>query len=140
MNWPALFDEILPEPAATAEEINEFAARLNCALPASFRDFLGFANGAWARTGAREFGFFNSESIVRYQTDYEFAEYMPGAVPLGLDGGGIFYVFDFRGPLLNDECPIWVCGSGANTWDEAAFIAPSFEQLCQGTRAAVTYL
>lgn len=140
MDWSSVFDEVKPESATTLEDIAGLAQRLNHALPSSYQDFLLWSNGGWARTGHREFGLFDTQSVVEHLENYEFSEYMAGATPFALDGGGIFYVFDFRGSLIDGECPIWVCGSGANTWADAAVIASSFLEVCQGTSAASSVL
>ena len=62
------------------------------------------------RRANAEFACFGCETLREYLLHYEFPEYMPGAVPIGLDGGGVFGVFDLRdGP--SDK--VWAIGSAA---------------------------
>ena len=133
MQWPLPFDDVQLQAPATNDEVAALAGQLDRALPKTYCDFLRWSNGGWARTGEREFGFFDTYSVREYLESYEFAEYMPGAVPFALDGGGIFYVFDFRNALVNEEYLVWVCGSGSNTWEDAVVIASTFLEACQGT-------
>lgn len=128
-----LFEEFQPEAPATPEQVAALAAFAQRPLPASYQQFLLGSNGGWGRSGEREFGLFGTEDVVRYAQNYEFAEYMPGALPFALDGGGTFYVFDFRAsPDTSGEYPVATCGSGANTWDMAEVLAPSFPVACRG--------
>ena len=58
---------------------------------------------------------------------------MPGALPIGLDGGGVFGVFDLRkGP----SDAVWAIGSGASSWENAVLVAKTFVDFCRG-RVAV---
>jgi hypothetical protein len=68
-----------------------------------------------------------------YLLAYQFPHYMPGAVPLGLDGGGIFAVFDTRAGLRDGEYPILASGAGDLCWDDAVPLAASFAQFCEET-------
>lgn len=62
-----------------------------------------------------EFGVL-ATAMPTYFTDYEFADYLPGAWPLALDGAGGFYCLDLRelvaGRSVND-------GSAALVWSHA---------------------
>ena len=99
-------------------------------LPRSYVDFLLWSDGASWQTGEREFSCFGCKHLREYLLHYEFPEYMPGAVPIGLDGGGVFGVFDLRnGP--SDK--VWAIGSGALSWDDVVPIAESFPEFCRGT-------
>jgi hypothetical protein len=131
-NAASLFDEFHPEPPATTEQLADLAAQLPQALPASYHQFLLASNGGWGRSGTREFGFFGTEELIRYWQDYEFGEYMPGALPFALNGGGIFYVFDVRNAPLVADTAVFTCDSDANTWDTASWLAASFQEACQG--------
>src|SRR5262245_27087877 len=53
-------------------------------LPDDLVAFLRWSDGATWRTGSREFSCFGCKEIREYMLAYEFPEYMPGAIPLGL--------------------------------------------------------
>ncbi|QDU94092.1 SMI1/KNR4 family protein [Lignipirellula cremea] len=65
-------------------------------FPDSFVDCLRWSNGGNFVNGEREFGMFGPEEIRQYLLSYQLPEYMPGAVPFALDGGGGFFLFDMR--------------------------------------------
>ena len=132
MSPAELFDTFQPEAPATAAQVATVAAIAQHSLPDSYERFLLFSNGGWGRSGEREFGLFGAEDVLRYHQEYEFEEYMPGAMPFALNGGGVFYVFDLRAPLHEGECPVFVCDAGANTWESATWLADSFTSACRG--------
>lgn len=99
-----------------------------------YRQFLQVANGGWARTGEREFGFFGIDDVRSMLLAYHVPQYMPQALPFALNGGGVFYLFDMRQPARDSEYPI-VCASAGNLgWgdDEHLFLAEHFVAACQG--------
>ena len=62
---------------------------------------------------------------VAYLDDYEFAEYLPGAVPIALDGGGGFFCLDVREVLdgsaeNNGGAPIVWTHAGNLGWEPDA--------------------
>lgn len=64
---------------------------------------------------------------VAYLDDYEFAEYLPGAVPLALDGSGGFFCLDVRGVLdgsadNNGGAPVIWSHAGNLGWDEDSYL------------------
>jgi hypothetical protein len=105
----------------------------NRSFPPSFLDFLTWNNGGWCRTGEREFGFLATFDLREYTLAYMFPEWMPGAVPFALDGGGVFYIFDMREESQNGEYPILVSGAGNLDYEYAKSIGNSFLEVCQGT-------
>ncbi|MDR2880542.1 MAG: SMI1/KNR4 family protein [Azoarcus sp.] len=108
-------------------------------LPASYLEFLSWSDGPSVRRGEREFGFFGTRDIRDYVLNYHIAYYMPGAIPLGLDGGGLFAMFDTRnGPA--DEYPILAVEAGALDYSETALLATSFLDFCQGTTSIADVL
>jgi hypothetical protein len=62
-----------------------------------------------------------------------FPEWMQGAIPFALDGGGVFYVFDMREKAKNGEYPILISEAGNLGYHDAKLIANSFLEVCQGT-------
>ncbi len=101
-------------------------------FPASFIDFLRWSNGGNFVNGHREFGMFDPQSIREYLLAYNIPEYMSGAIPFALDGGGGFFLFDMRQDLHGGEYPIAFSHSGNLGWehDEYAIIAASFAEAC----------
>ena len=115
----------------TEDEITAEAERLNFALPKSYKDFLRFCNIQEMENGERYFQFFTTKEIQENITDCEFSEYMPGAVPFAMNGGGCYYVFDTREGLVNDEYPIYAVSAGSLDWnkDAAFFLGNSFLEI-----------
>ena len=101
-------------------------------FPQSFVHFLQWSNGGNFINGERELGIFDPASIREYLLAYHIPEYMPGAVPFALDGGGGFYLFDMRSDPVDGEYPIVFSRSGSLGWDEDdhALIAHSFIEVC----------
>ena len=85
--------------------------------------------------GDREFGMFDPKSIREYLLSYQLPEYMPGAVPFALDGGGGFYLFDMRAFPIDGEFPIVFAHSGSLGWDEDdhVVVASTFNEACRGS-------
>jgi hypothetical protein len=108
-------------------------------LPRSYLGWLRWSNGGLFRNGEREFGFFpalDSKAGVRAMLlAYEFPEYMPGALPFALNGGGTFYVFDMRKPAVRGEYPIFCAYAGNLGFGrgEGARVAPTLLAACRGT-------
>lgn len=99
-------------------------------FPPSYICFLRWSNGGSFQNGAMQFEpFFTPQEIREYLLNYEFPAYLPNAVPIGFDGGGIFYILDMREPPIQGEYPIFMIGAGALFWEEAVWIADTFETL-----------
>ena len=98
-------------------------------LPSTYLDLLAISNGGGIAIGEREIAYFESESMRNYMIDYQFPVYMPGALPFGLNGGGVFYVFDMREPAIDQEYPIVAASSGNLCYDDAPTIARSVREL-----------
>lgn len=106
----------------------------NKPFPSSYLSFLRWSNGGEFTNGARQFApLFASSEIREMMLAYEVPEYLPGAVPIGFDGGGTFYLFDMRAEPRDGEYPIVFCGSGALDWEIAIRIAETFPEFCAGT-------
>jgi hypothetical protein len=46
------------------------------------------------------------------------------------------YIWDMRAPCGDGQYPIWIAHSGNLGYDDAAWIAGSFEELCRGIVSA----
>lgn len=106
-------------------------------LPPSLLQWLAYANGGSFRKGKREWGLFGSDDIRPMMLDYHVPEYMPLAVPIGLDGSGNFFMLDMRQAPVGGEYPIVAAAAGNLGWakDECAFVAPDLAQAVCGTSA-----
>ena len=98
-------------------------------LPAGYVELLTLSNGGGISIGDREIAFFKKQSLREYLVEYQFPIYMPAALPFGLNGGGVFYVFDMRKPATNAEYPILAAASGNLSYDDAPTIAHSMHEL-----------
>lgn len=108
-------------------------------LPSAHLELLRWSDGPWVRQGQREFGFFGCREIRECLFNYHMPYYMPGAVPLGLDGGGLFAVLDTRnGPA--DEYPVLAVAAGDLDYSEAKLLATSFLEFCMGTTSVADVL
>jgi SMI1 / KNR4 family (SUKH-1) len=109
-------------------------------LPASYLSFLRWSNGGEFRTGERWFQFFPTldpgHGVRAMLLAYHIPQYMPGALPIAFNGGGMFYLFDMRQPAAGDEYPVVCAHSGNLRWNPAAcrLVANSFEEACRGAR------
>ena len=103
-------------------------------LPASYRDFLLWSNGGSFSNGSRWFDpFLSAEALREYLLAYHVPQYMPGALPFAMDGGGGFYLFDLRADPVDGEYPIFFIHAGNLGWDDATPVAPTFPDACRGT-------
>ena len=102
-------------------------------IPASYITLLQYADGGLAVNGEREIGFFGAHDIREYLLHYLFPEFMPLAVPFGLNGGGVFYVFDMRNPPSNEEFPILAASAGVLDFDDSPIVVHSLSELFAGT-------
>ena len=98
-------------------------------LPGTYLDLLAISHGGGIEIGEREIAYFEIESMRDYMIDYQFPVYMPGALPFGLNGGAVFYVFDMREPASSNEFPIVAVSSGNLCYDDAPTIARSIPEL-----------
>jgi len=106
-------------------------------LPASFLDFLKWSNGGAFISGKRTFDpIFSTKTLRDYLVAYNVPQYMPGALPFGFDGGGTFYLFDMRADPVGGEYPVLFTAAGNLGYDDAALVADSFPEACQGTTDA----
>jgi hypothetical protein len=99
-------------------------------VPNSNVSFLNWADGASWQTGDREFACFGCKHLREYLLAYHVPQYMPGALPFGLDGGSLFGVFDLR---AGSSDAVWAVSTGNLRWRDAVRVADSFVDFCRDT-------
>ena len=88
-------------------------------LPLAYVELLKLSNGGGITIGDREIAFFNPTVMREYLVAYQIPRYMPGALPFGLNGGGVFYVFDMREPMKASDYPILAAAASNLVYDDA---------------------
>jgi hypothetical protein len=102
-------------------------------LPPSYKSFLGWSNGGLFITGEREFGMLKAQELREYMLLYDVPQYMSGAVPFALNGGGCLYLFDVRNPPdASGEYPILFAATDNLNYDDSILVARSFPEVCRG--------
>ncbi|MEM6820386.1 MAG: SMI1/KNR4 family protein [Verrucomicrobiota bacterium] len=137
----AEIDPFLRKPLSE-DEIQQLSKLLNLAdnvdysnwapfplwLPGEYKVLLSHSNGLDLVNGEREASLFGLEDLREYYIHYLFPEYMPDALPIGLNGGGIFYAYDLRNTSPTNP-PIIATASGVLNWDDIAILGESLEDV-----------
>ena len=140
--WQSCFesvrvDDAAPGAAGVIRARTDLASALGLpglfALPPLLVEMLELGVTWCSRTAAdryAEFGWLGPDMADAYR-DYEFAEYMPAAIPVALDGGGGFYLLDARSGRNDGRQEIVWSHSGSLGWDldDHRLVAPDFEAL-----------
>lgn len=136
MDWSTVFDEAYPEPPATDEALAHLLADVGPPLPASYLSLLRWSDGGEFRVGQRWWQFLPASDPVHgvraLLLAYGLDVYMPGAVPIALNGHGTLYLLDRRRPAVDGEFPVVVARAGDLGWDEHRRVADTFVQACCG--------
>lgn len=120
LRLPRKFRVYEARPGATEAQIAALTGRLGeagfpvCELPAEYVDLLRRWNGGNFGVGEREYQLFSAQEVVPNYDLYEFATYMPYALPFAMDGNGWFYLFDLR----RVDPAVYACQTGCLSWDE----------------------
>ena len=129
-----------PMNADELRELTEFcktAGGIDCSkwsisefrLPDEYKALLRIADGVSLVNGEREGSFFGRGDLRDYYLRYQFPEYMAEALPIGLNGGGVFYAYDFRNGL--DDPPIIAAASGVLDWEDSVVLGGTLEEVFQ---------
>lgn len=84
---------------------------------------------------------FLGPDMLTYFDDYEFATYMPWAIPIGMDGAGGFYCLDFREILANHTANdgaaplVWSHSSNLGEHEDTIPMASDFENFLNAVEA-----
>lgn len=89
-------------------------------IPIQFKELLKHSDGGLIVTGDRAFGYFGKKELREYYLNYEFPYYMPGVLPIALNGGGVFYAYDLR--ETSEKPEIIAVEAGVLDWDYAYFL------------------
>lgn len=90
-----LLEQCDRNPPASPADYDAMIAAIGHTLPADFRSLLLFADGAVGAIG--ENGYINLEStktIPEMNRGLQLAEFLPGLISFGSDGGGMGYAYD----------------------------------------------
>jgi hypothetical protein len=83
-------------PGASAEVLEAAQRALGCALPPGYAQFLRKWNGGEGFIGDNYLILWKAEELKQFNDEYEVAEYAPGLLFFGSNGGGEAYAFDTR--------------------------------------------
>ncbi len=107
-------------------------------LPESYLSFLRWSDGGEFGNGERWFQFFSAleagDGVRATTLAHHLPQYMPGALPVALNGGGTFYLLDMRLPASGGEYPVVCAHAGFLSWVPGAWrvVADSFGAACRG--------
>lgn len=102
----------------------------NGPLPDSYISFLKWSNGGHFNLGDRVWQMWSSEELRRDLLNVTM--WMPCALPIAMNGGGVYYLIDMREPPVNGEYPIVAAHAGNLSWDadSCTHVADSFVEAC----------
>lgn len=84
------------KPGASLHAIKESMSGIEPTLPPDYYRFLTTCNGGEGFIGDDYIILWSVEEVKSFNVDYEVAEYAPGLLLFGSDGGGEGYAFDYR--------------------------------------------
>ena len=122
-DFPAI-DSLYPQ-GKTAEA---FPVPPQLRLPADYQELLAYSNGGVILNGEREFSYFVPEDIRGFYIRYGFPIWAPALLPIGLNGGGIFYAYDFQCP---GTPPIVAVAAGDIGYEGAVVIGRNLAEMLQ---------
>jgi len=84
---------------ATSFEIDALEDEAKTSLPGEYRDFLYVTDGGYGIVGSTGYVMlWRVNELLRFNREYEVAEYAPGLLLFGSNGGGEGFAFDLRIP------------------------------------------
>ncbi|HEY1194387.1 SMI1/KNR4 family protein [Flavobacterium sp.] len=117
-------------PEGMAPDIIEIPKEIK--IPEEYVELLRYCNGGGILNGDREFGYFSMTDIREMYIAYGFPFWAPEFLPIALNGGGKFYVYDFR----KEQTPsILVVSSGNIGYDDDCwgFLGNTLEEVLNNT-------
>lgn len=110
-------------PPADIVAIRQFEAESRVCLPDEYVKFLQLTNGGEGFVGNSYVIFWRVGELFEMNKAYEVAEYVPGLLLFGSDGGGEAYAFDMH----SDEKPIVSVPFVGMELNLARRMAPNFQ-------------
>ncbi|MCF6404316.1 SMI1/KNR4 family protein [Chitinophaga filiformis] len=101
-------------------------------LPEEYKQLLEYSNGGGIINGEREFGFFSPEGIREKYIAYGFLIWAPDFLPIAFNGGGKFYVYDFRN-LQNSPSVLLVPAGSIEDDESCAFLGNTLDEVLSKT-------
>lgn len=99
-------------------------------IPEELFELLKFSNGGGIINNDREFGYFSLTEIESFYKEYQFDIYTPLFLPIAFNGGGIFYVYDFRNQI---DIKIAAVSSGDLDYESAVIIGKTLKEVLSKT-------
>lgn len=101
------------------------------ALPEDYLSLLQWCNGGVLRSKGLYFGpLFSTTEVRGYMLAYHIPEYMPDAIPIGMNGGGDFYMYDMR---AREPAPaLFLVDSAIQCFKDAKLLGTSLRCICTG--------
>lgn len=105
-------------------------------FPPSYVSLLQWSDGGeFAREERGLFPLFACDDLRGYMLQYHVPEYMPGALPFGMNGGGEFYLLDMRHPADDDqEYPVLQASAGNLCYVDAEVLGSSIWHAFSGNK------
>lgn len=98
--------ELEKKDGASQSALSQLECEVGIPLPADYKEFLLFTNGAEGKMGQSYLMIWPAEEVMRNNKGYAVEEFAPGLLLFGSSGGGMAYAFDTRAPeLLVVEVP-----------------------------------
>jgi hypothetical protein len=96
-DWDSLLKNFDRSAPADESAIRGFEAASGIALPTDYRDFLRMSNGGNGSIGEGVYvELWAVGELAQLNDSYQVAEYCPGVLAFGSDGGGEAFAFDLR--------------------------------------------
>jgi hypothetical protein len=82
---------------ASSDEIGAFEHEAAITLPSEYREFLRFTDGGEGFIGPNSYAMlWKINDLLQFNKEYAVAEYAPGLLLFGSNGGGEAFAFDLR--------------------------------------------
>jgi len=95
-DFDVLLEEFSRNPGASVQDIHSAAEALKMELPSDYVAFLRESNGGEGMIGENYVVLWKAEELAEMNKSYQVAEYAPGLLFVGSDGGGEAFAFDTR--------------------------------------------
>jgi hypothetical protein len=111
------------EPASV-ESIAALENQIGADMPVCYRKFLLWSDGGRGKVNQSYLKLLSCEEVVAQHKGYRIAEYLPGFILIGNDGGDCFY---FLRSSDSSDLSVMMFLSGAFFEDEGEMVGSSFE-------------